>query len=273
MAPPAPPADKPEAAEPVGPALEGPEMPVPEEAAKPAAEEAAKPAAKAAAVDPSKVSTYAPAQDLVNQVEEYLEDLEDAVENEEEYNDSVENIGKDANTLILIALALGIHDEDNKHKNAAGAVIKACQDLAASSDYASAKAAVEAVKAAAAATDGDPSGLKWEKMASLPELMEAVPLIDSRLKRYLRRLDSSPEACTGYSAVLAVIAQGSMANTDETNKPNEVEKWEAYCVEMRDAAAAVNAACKIQDEEAAEAAMELLHQSCESCHEIFNPEE
>ena len=38
--------------------------------------------------------------------------------------DGREKIGKDANTLIVIALALGLHDQENKYKADAGAVIR-----------------------------------------------------------------------------------------------------------------------------------------------------
>jgi len=222
-----------------------------------------------------EVSTFAPAQDLVGQVAYYLERLEEAVEDEEEYNDSVEKIAKDSNTLILIALALGLHDTDNEYKTAAPAMIKAAQQLAAATDFASATAGVAAVKEATTASGGDLSGLKWEeKLASMEELMEAVPLIDSRLKRYLRgsRFESKAEDTAGYSAVLGVIAQGLMANSGDTEKPNEVEKWHAFCIQMRDAAAAVNAGIRAQDQEATDAAMEKLSQSCDDCHAVFHDE-
>lgn len=226
------------------------------------------------------VSTYAPAADLVAQVEVYLEDLEKAVKSEEEYNDSVENIAKQANTLILIALALGLHDSENQYKAAAPAMVKAAQDLAATGDYASAQAAVEAMKTAAS-SEGDLAGLKWEKIASLPELMKAVPLINSRLKRYTRdekRMKGAVDDLAGYSAVLAVIGQGSMANSDETEKPEEVDKWTAFCVQMRDVAGTVNSKVRtFEKEETAEtfeaakvAILEDLEQSCNDCHEVFH---
>jgi len=222
-----------------------------------------------------EVSTFAPAKDLAGQVEYYLERLELAVESEEEYNDSQEKIAKDSNVLILVALALGLHDTNNQYQAAAPAVIKAAQQLAAAKDFASAKAGVAAVKAAAASTDGDPSGLKWEeKAAAMEELMEAVPLIHSKLKRYLRgsRFASKADETAGSSAVLAVIAQGSMANSGDTEKPDEVEKWYAFCVQMRDASAAVNAGIRAQDEAATETAMEALDTSCEDCHKVFHAE-
>src|SRR5271157_2420377 len=72
-----------------------------------------------------KVSAFAPVEDLVREADKYIGELADtiaAVESgEEKYDDSKEKIEKDANTLAIIALCLGKHDEDNKYKPVAGA--------------------------------------------------------------------------------------------------------------------------------------------------------
>jgi hypothetical protein len=228
------------------------------------------------------VSTFAPAEDLASQVPEYLEDLEEAVESEETYNESIDKIAQRSNTLILVALALGLHDTDNPYKAAAPAMMEAAQQLAAAKDYAAAKAAVEAVKTAAAATDGDSSDLKWERVASMKELMLAVPVINTRLKGRLKsesRLKQRAEEAAGLAAVLAVIAQGSLPNCGETIAPQEVQKWYHDCIHMRDAAAAANAAIRAFDDgngsfDAAKTIVEGdLNTSCEDCHTVFNPEE
>ncbi len=221
------------------------------------------------------VSSFAPAEDLVRQVDYYLTRLEESVETEAEYTDSDTKVAKDANTMILIALALGLHDKENQYKAAAPAMLKASQQLASANDYASARAGVAAVKAALASTDPDRSVLKWAALASLPETMEQVPLINSRLKRYLRgsRFKSQADVTAGQSAVMAVIAQGSMANVGDTEKPDEVQKWYAFCEQMRAAAAALNASIHAQDEDAKDAAKEALAKSCEDCHAVFHEEE
>ena len=59
---------------------------------------------------------------------------------------------------------------------------------------------------------------------------------------------------------------------DETDKPDEVEKWCQFCIQMRDAAAAVNAGIRAQDQEATKAAMARLGQSCHDCHAVFHEE-
>jgi hypothetical protein len=219
------------------------------------------------------VSAFAPVEDLISQVPEYIKDLEDSVKSEEDYKDFAEKISKDSNTLILIALALGMHDKDNQYKAAAGGLMKAAQDLAATKDFASAREAVVAVKKAAAAQSPSAAKMKWEKVASLPEIMKKVPLVNTKLKGCLRRIERKAKTGQGHAAVLAVIAHGSMANAGDTEKPDEVQKWCQYCVEMRDASAAVNAAIRALDKEAITAAMTKLQKSCDDCHEVFQPEQ
>ena len=255
----------------------------PAEAAEKQPSEEAKPAPAAADLDLAPpVSEFAPVEDLVAQVPEYLEELEESVEDEQEYNDSVENIAKRANTFVLIALALGMHDSDNKFKAAAGPMIEAAQELAAAEDYEAAKAGVAKLQKAATVTGDDPAGLKWGHLASLPELMKAVPLINTKMKRPLRsesRLERGADDMAGHAAVLAVIAQGSLDSVGDTEKPNEVAKWQALCVEMRDKAAAVNTAVRkfrespsVEGFEATKVAVEELNENCEACHEVFKPD-
>jgi len=199
-----------------------------------------------------------------------------AVATEQEYKDSEGKIAKEANTLVLIALALGLHDTDNKHKASAAALMKAAQELAAAKDYASAKKAVEAVKAAAEGKGAAaPAALKWEKVAALPELMKQVPMVNTKMKRYLKgsRFKSNAKDTAGFSAVLAVVAQGSMADTSEAKSEEQVKQWYGFCAQMRDAASELNKAIRAGDQSAADAAMKKLTQSCDDCHAVFHKEE
>jgi hypothetical protein len=221
-----------------------------------------------------KVSSLAPAKDIVSQVEAYVEDLEEAVKAEADYKDNESKILKGSNTLILLALAAGLHDDDNSLKAAAPAIMKAAQQLAGAKDYQAAKSGVAAVKKAME-DKGDASDLKWAKSASLPELMKQVPLVNNRLKRNFAgdKFKKKAKDNAGDSATLAIIAQGSMADTSEAKTDENVKKWYGFCVQMRDAAAAVNKAVHAGDKDAAEKAMSALAQSCEDCHAVFKEKE
>jgi hypothetical protein len=233
-------------------------------------------AADAKAMPPApKVSTFAPAKDLAIQADQYIKSLKTSVANPQDYADDHEKIAKESNTLIIIALTLGLHDQESKYKARAGAMMKAAQAVAATKDYASAKKAVAALQDVAAGKDNaDGVELKWEKVASLPELMKQVPLINNKLKRAIKpeKFKKKAKDSAGYSAVIAAIAQGSMANSSETKKPEEVKKWYEFAAAMRDDAGALNAAIHKGDEPAAAAVMKRLQQGCEDCHAVFHPE-
>lgn len=222
------------------------------------------------------VSQFAPAEDLVGQVEYYLKRLDEAVATEEDYKEYVERIAKDADTLAVIALALGLHDTDNQYKGAAPGLVKATTQLAAAKDYATAKAAVAAVKTAATAKPADVVPLKWEKVASLKQLMLAVPVINTQLKRnarFRRPKGDGPKAA-GRSAVIAAIGQASLYHSADTEKPNLAEEWFKYCIQMRDAAAEMNGvahrAAEPDAKTAARAAITKLSKSCDDCHTVFH---
>jgi hypothetical protein len=222
-----------------------------------------------------KVSTFAPAADLVSQADKYITELAKAVADEAEYKDLPEGkIARDSNTLIVIALALGLHDEDNKYQASAGAILKAAQEVAAAKDYAATKKAVAAVKAAAAGQGKAAGKPAWtDKVASLEQLMKHVPNINTRLQSQVKRLDTRAKEVAGNAAVLAVIAQASMPHVSDTKYPQEVEKWYSFCVEMRDAAAGVNAAARAKNKAGIEAAVTKLNpHSCDNCHAVFHKE-
>ncbi len=224
------------------------------------------------AADAPKVSSYAPAEDLANQADAYIKELEKVVSSEDEFKEGKDKIAKDANTLTVIALALGLHDQDNKYKASAGALIKASQDLAKAKDFSVAKKGVDAVKAAAKAKSD--AKLKWEKVASLPELMKQVPVINTKLKMNVKpaKLKKKAKDTAGYTAVLAVIAQGTMADTSATKGDEQVKQWQKFSAVARDLAGEVNAAIHKGDQAATDKAMEKLNISCEDCHKVFKPE-
>lgn len=217
-----------------------------------------------------KASTFAPAQDLVAALDSYIERIGEALADADEFADMQSRVVKDAETVSVLALVLGLHDENNAYKGAASELIKTSQAVAQAADYAAAKAAFAQLQAAKSAKGGDVTG--WVRVASLKALMEQVPLVNSRLKRNLRRFDRQAESIAVDAAVIAAIAQGSMANLEETIQPSNSEKWFAYCEQMRDAAAAVNKAARAKDQAGATAAEAALAKSCDDCHAVFHPE-
>ena len=164
-------------------------------------------------------------------------------------------------------------DQDNKYKANAGPLLAACQKLAVAADYAAAKQAVAAVVAAAKGEGKGDGRVKWARLADLKELMKQVPNVNTKLKSNLNHLDRKSKDAAANSATLAVIAQGAMANVADTRKPTESQKWFAFCIEMREAAAALNASLHAKNKEAVSKTMDRLQKSCDDCHDIFKPKE
>lgn len=220
------------------------------------------------------VSKFAPAADLANQAEQYIKELEKSVASESDYKEAVDKIAKDSNTLIVIALALGLHDESNEYKDNAGAIVKAAQQVAAAKDFAAAEKAVKAVKDAAAGKGEAGAALKWEKVAALPELMKQVPVINTKLKMKIKgpNLKKKAKDTQGYTAVMATISQAAKFDTSATKGADQVKQWEKFSEAARDDAAAVNAAIRKGDAKAVDKLMAKLNQSCEDCHAVFKPE-
>ncbi len=219
------------------------------------------------------VSTYAPAQDLLAQVDQYMARMEEVVANADEYQDGAQRLARDSNTMIVIALALGMHDEDHQLKAHAPAILQAAQAVAATEDYEAAKQAVEDLKQAIA-DGGEGPELQWEKVASLKELMEQVPLINTSINRRVRRrFERNVDDIAGDAAAIAVIGQGTLPNADDTIAPERADEWIKYSIQMRNAAAELRAAARAVNEDAAQAAFEKLGQSCDDCHAVFHPEE
>jgi hypothetical protein len=230
--------------------------------------------AQAGAPAAPKVSAFAPAEDLTRQADYYVKELENSVASKDEYKDDQEKLTKDASTLAVIALALGLHDRPNKYQAQAGALIKAAQAAAATKDYESAKKAVARVREAARDTSAVPAALKWEPVAALSELMKQVPIIDTKLKRLVQgaKFKTKAKETAGYTAVIAAIGQASIADRSAAKTPAQVKQWQDFAATMRDRAGAVNAAIHKQDRAATKALMTKLAESCEDCHKVFKPE-
>ena len=115
--------------------------------------------------------------------------------------------------------------------------------------------------------------MKWEKVASLPELMKQVPVINTRLKMNLKgdKFKKKAKDTAGYTAVLAAIAQGDGRHVGRQGRRSG-EAVVQVLGAMRDHAGAVNAAIHKGDEPAAAEEMKKLAQSCDDCHAVFHPE-
>lgn len=221
---------------------------------------------------PAKLSTVAPAEDLIRQVEIYLDGFAAALADADKFDEEASKIRKEAHTLVVLALALGKHDADHRLKGSAPALFRAARDLAAAKDHAAATQALEALRAAAAGSGGEGPELEWEPVAPLGQVMKQVTLVNNRLRRGMRRFEDKAEENARDAAVLAAIAQAVAYDTHEVKNADDVGQWYQFCGEMRDAAGQLGARIKAADKQGAEAALRKLTQSCDACHKVFRPE-
>jgi hypothetical protein len=220
-----------------------------------------------------KPSSFAPAEELVKQVQVFVADFEACLASEPEFADKQMRVAQNAHTLAVIAVALGLHDTDNALKTAAPALLASAQQLAKAKKYDDAKAALAGVQAAVAGANKQGPELKWnQKVASLGQLMKQAAAVDTSLRRNLRRFDQLAESNARSATLLALIAQAAIADTHEVKNPADVGKWYQMCADMRDAAVGVHTAIKVKDQAATGAAVKRLMQSCDDCHAVFHPE-
>ena len=236
------------------------------------------PAAESPKVSPKvpPVSTFAPIDDLVAQVDVYVDRIAKHLSNADSYDDDAQlALEREANTLIVLTQALGLHDKEHPLKSHAGKIIHAAKNLAgASEDYGKATAALAAVDAAFKG-EGDAHPLTWKKIASLGQIMEESSVIDARLRRSIepRRFARRASRVKGEAVTLAAIAQATLIDTHEVKNPAEVDTWYEYSKQMREASYNIYTGITTGNAKATGEAAERLTISCETCHEVFRDAE
>lgn len=228
-------------------------------------------AAQAEPPAPPKISTFAPADELAGQLQTYLQEMQADLEKPADYTATGSKITKDANTVVILALHLGLHDEANDFKAKAPGIIAAAQVLAKATEYEAAKAAYATLKKAAEGSGGESGELTWKRIASLGQLMKQVNIINAKLRRSTRgsRLKSTAEESTRLATVLAAIGQASIYDTHEVKDQSKLGEWYELAAGMRESAAALNRAIKTGDEKMTADAIKNLDQNCTKCHTAF----
>lgn len=219
------------------------------------------------------VSKFAPIDDLAGQIELYAKEIDAALVTPAEYDEVKQTkVKKQAHAITVLALCLGMHDEDHPLKSAAPALIETSQKLAKSSENADeAVAAGEALKQSL--TAGPASGeLAWKRIASQGQLMKQVNTLHSRLKRSVTptRFKRTAKEAGGDAAVLAAIGQAILFDTHEVKNEADLPQWYELSAQFRDLAGELNAACRAEDQAQAAELVKKLEKSCADCHKVFH---
>ncbi|MHB0959062.1 MAG: hypothetical protein ACYC6N_31005 [Pirellulaceae bacterium] len=220
-----------------------------------------------------KPSTYAPAQDLESQIQFFLDRIKEDLEEESKYDESrIKRVTRDANTLAVLALVLGKHDEANRYQTSAVAILANALTLAGTTQkFGEAKAAYDRLVEATTVHEAS-AALTWKSVGDIAELMNQVPTLNTNLRGIVRsetRFDTSRDKAAGLAATLAAIAQVSVFDTSYCTDPADQAEWIELCGLMRDAAFEVNQAVRQGNQPAAVEGLKPFARTCDDCHEQF----
>ncbi len=222
--------------------------------------------------DDINVSAYAPVKETESQLVYYLERIEKDLTDEATYEEDQQNrVALDASTVAVLAILLGMHDEETKYQKQASKVIELAIELAdSSSEFADAKEKLAELKAA---VDSGTSAGKttWEPAADLGLLMKQVPIVNNSLRRGVtgRRFARSIDSTAGHAVTLAAIAQASLIDTSYCGDEEDEKEWQKICADMRDASAEVYKALRAKNQDRAKAGIAKIVKTCDACHHRF----
>ena len=220
----------------------------------------------------TKPSTYAPAKDLISQLEFFLDRIEQDLEDPDEYIDEQQKrVAMDASTVAALAAVLGIHDEEHALKAGAPALVQHAKGVAKNAkDHAAAKAEFDKAKQALEVTSGG-GMVKLAGAADLAQLMKQVPIVNNSLRSGVTgtRFDRLKDKSAATAATLAAIAEVSAHDDSYCVEDGDLAKWQKICFEMRDASVAVANATRAGDQETAKKHLDRLVKTCDDCHHAF----
>jgi len=222
-----------------------------------------------------KPSTYAPAEDLESQVQVFLDRIKEDLQSESNYHEaSVQRVVRDANTLAVLALVLGQHDEANRYQASAPVILQRALTLAhKAQDYAAAKAACTDLLTAANAP-APSNDLQWKCVGDIVELMHQIPKLNTNLRKQVRsekveKFEAARGESAGLAATIAAIAHVSLFDESYCSDQSDRTSWIELCGMMRDAAYDVNQAVRRGDQPGAIELLKPLQRTCDDCHAQF----
>lgn len=221
-----------------------------------------------------KVSAFAPVKDAEAQLEYYVEKIGQDLSDKEDFGEAHhKRIGLDAATVAVLALHLGLHDEETKLKSSASKIIEVASELADNAEDFDAAAKSHASLVAAMKTRPEGEEPSWdEPVADLASLMQQVPIINDKLRRGVndkRRFERNATKTAAHAVTLAAIANASMMDSNYCSDEDEEKEWKKICADMRDACADVYRALLKKDQDAAKKGNQRVVESCDACHHKF----
>lgn len=197
-----------------------------------------------------------------------------------DFDDAAGNLRRDANVLLLLAIAIGRSDESGTLKPAAPALLREAKALLEAADAKTAAEAVKAIQNIVAAPEASEGEVDWENTVQLAPLMaKVVPSLTTEIKRLSKNEKTllrsrNAKNVAGNAAALAVVAAGSRLSVAETNAPDQEALWKECCDEFCVLSLNVNEAAHAMGNGGAfddyTVALQELEETCNTCHEKFS---
>ncbi len=224
---------------------------------------------------PVKVTTVAPVDDLVAEVDAKIAMLEEYIASDEELQEAVKRkqLSQAAGVIACLAQAVVEHDSRADAKIAAAELRDAAIALRAAKTLEAAQAGLAKVKES---REGKSSGSSqdehaWNKLISLHDLMEEVNSRNSKLRRSTRR-SRDPKVDSLNASTLAVLALVIHEDTHEVKDDSKIPQWQEMSLEFQKGMTNVAELMKKEDFDAAYPAWRATQETCNSCHEVFKEE-
>lgn len=230
------------------------------------------PAAEPAAPPAVAVSAIVPAEELAAAVEAYLEQLAEDLDTEQDFATNGDRARQSAHALTALVLVLANHDTDHPWKAKAARMLEPAKTLARAKEYGPAREAMTALEKEAASDAAAASLPPLARAASLGATMEEIALVNTRVRRNIRRFDRRADENRRDAVILAALAHAAVYDTHEVKDPAQLPQWYQWMGQLRDAAAKLRACIVGNDEPGAQAALTAINKACDDCHEVFHAE-
>ena len=221
-----------------------------------------------------KISSFAPTKDTIAQVKAFMKAIGKDLSDKEDFGEDQHNrINLNGQTVAVLALTLGMHDEKNDVKSNAGEVFDAAIELADNAEsFDDAMASFQKLEKALEVKDLSKRKLSWDESVDIAALMKQVPIVNKSVRRGVddeRRFERTAKKTAQKVVTLAAIAHVSMMNTDYCSDEDDEKEWKKICADMRDACTDVYKALMAKDQKKAQAGNDRVVETCDACHHKF----
>ncbi len=221
-----------------------------------------------------KVSSFAPTKDTIAQLKAFMKAIGKDLSDKEDFGEDQHNrIALNGQTIAVLALTLGMHDEKNDVKSNAGEVFDAAIELADNAEsFDDASKSYQKLEETLETKDSSERELSWDESVDIAALMKQVPIVNKSVRRGVddeRRFERTAKKTAQKVVTLAAIAHVSMMNTDYCGDEDDEKEWKKICADMRDACTDVYKALMAKDQKKAQAGNDRVVETCDACHHKF----